>query len=609
MVTSTLIACMLIGAALLGGFAATPASDLYEVEPRQLADLWQKERVSPLDPNSIRHSQLMRNLQSLTQENPGFMELEQVGTSVEGRRIMLASLGSGPQKILLWSQMHGNEPTATCALVDLLQFFAVHRRDPWVADILAKYRLLILPMLNPDGAERNDRRNAQGIDVNRDARVLQTPEGRILKAVRDRWEPFLGFNLHNQNGRTTVGDTGKVATVALLAVAADLPEAGKPRLPDMPDALSKRVTAVLYEALSTFAYGHISRYDEPFNPRAFGDNLTLWGTPIVLIESGGLPAGAPANMTVQLNFVGILAVLNSLSTGRIRNANPAVFDALKLNSDNPIYDLILKNAWICNGSGIPLFRADLAIRQDARAGASGTAIVADLGDLGLNSAHQTVDCTDTLITPGLIAWDPESSLFAQGGDGIRYLRRGILTLIRTAPWADLQSREPAPEGWPPFPGPDWAYVLSGEPQREDEKSQIRLAEWLAAGARAWVQAAPENASRLTGMARVAGWFATPVLPRAEAFRFQVPGEWTGNPAQVLTRWTSEAARAFRLGNRGTITSGSPADLVFWSIPVGQAPVDLRDCRPEKILLNGRLIDLSKPEIPGPGRFLGGRTGR
>jgi len=403
MVTSTLIACMLIGAALLGGFAATPASDLYEVEPRQLADLWQKERVSPLDPNSIRHSQLMRNLQSLTQENPGFMELEQVGTSVEGRRIMLASLGSGPQKILLWSQMHGNEPTATCALVDLLQFFAVHRRDPWVADILAKYRLLILPMLNPDGAERNDRRNAQGIDVNRDARVLQTPEGRILKAVRDRWEPFLGFNLHNQNGRTTVGDTGKVATVALLAVAADLPEAGKPRLPDMPDALSKRVTAVLYEALSTFAYGHISRYDEPFNPRAFGDNLTLWGTPIVLIESGGLPAGAPANMTVQLNFVGILAVLNSLSTGRIRNANPAVFDALKLNNDNPIYDLILKNAWICNGSGIPLFRADLAIRQDARAGASGTAIVADLGDLGLNSAHQTVDCTDTQITPELIA--------------------------------------------------------------------------------------------------------------------------------------------------------------------------------------------------------------
>ena len=609
MESSTLIACMLIGTALLGGFAAAPASDLYEVEPRQLADLWQKERVSPLDPYSIRHSQLIRHLQSFARDNAGFIELEQVGTSVEGRDIMLAGLGSGPQKILLWSQMHGNEPTATCSLIDLLQFFAAHRRDPWVADILAKYRLLILPMLNPDGAERNDRRNAQGIDVNRDARVLQTPEGRILKAVRDRFEPFLGFNLHNQNGLTTVGDTGKVATIALLAVAADLPEAQKSPQPDIPDVLSKRVTAVLYEALSPFAYGHISRYDEPFNPRAFGDNLTLWGTPVVLIESGGLPAGAPANMTVQLNFVGVLAVLNSLSTGRIRNANPAVFDALKLNSDNPIYDLILRNAWICNGAGVPLFRADLAIRQDSRAGASGTAIIADLGDLGLNSAHQILDCTDTMITPGLIAWDPQSSLFTQSGDGIEYLRRGILALIRTASWTDFASREPVREEWPAFTGLDWGFVLAGEPQHEDERSQIRLAAWLAAGARGWIPDAPENVSRLTGMQRVAGWFGAPVFPREEALRYHPPGEWTGDPAKVLPRWTSEAARAFRLGNRGTIATGSPADLVIWSIPSGKAPVDLRDCKPEKILLNGRWIDMSQPGEWKPGRFLGSRSTR
>ena len=62
-------------------------------------------------------------------------------------------------------------------------------------------------MLNPDGAERGARRNAQGIDVNRDALNLATPEGRLLKAVRDRHQPILGFNLHDQDRRTTVGDT------------------------------------------------------------------------------------------------------------------------------------------------------------------------------------------------------------------------------------------------------------------------------------------------------------------------------------------------------------------------------------------------------------------
>ena len=126
-----------------------------------------------------------------------------------------------------------------------------------------------------------------------------------------------------------MGDTGRVATIALLAVAADVPTSSETALPaenetkEVP-VLAKRITAVLHEALSNFVYGHISRYDESFNPRAFGDNLTLRGTPIVLIESGGNPAGQPPDFAVKLNYVGLLATLNSLATGKVANANPAV---------------------------------------------------------------------------------------------------------------------------------------------------------------------------------------------------------------------------------------------------------------------------------------------
>ncbi|MGA2263378.1 MAG: M14 family zinc carboxypeptidase [Acidobacteriota bacterium] len=320
------ISDLVLGTLVIAGMGIAPASDLYEIDVRQLAAAWEKEHISPSNSYALKHAELQQRLQGISTAFPDMVRVEQAGKSVEGREIFLVTAGRGPERILIWSQMHGDEPTATCALIDMLQYFGSHRREPWISSILEKYTLLILPMLNPDGAERMQRRNAQGIDINRDARALQTPEGRLLKEIRDRYRPFLGFNLHNQNATTTVGDTGRVATIALLAVASDAPGA------EGAGALAKQVTAVLYEALSPFVYGHVSRYDENFNPRAFGDNLTLWGTPIVLIESGGNPSAEPLNFGVKLNFVGLSAVLDSLATGRIRNANPAVYDALKLSS-------------------------------------------------------------------------------------------------------------------------------------------------------------------------------------------------------------------------------------------------------------------------------------
>jgi hypothetical protein len=390
-----------IGATLLANLHLAPGSDLYEVDVLQLAEMWQRERISPVNPYSLRHADLKLRLKKLAGEFPEVLRLEEAGRSAEGREIYLVKAGSGSENILLWSQMHGDEPTATSSLLDLFVFLGRHRKDGWVADILRRYTLFCIPMLNPDGAERNQRRNVQGIDINRDARVLQTPEGRILKLMVDRYHPFLGFNLHNQIATTTVGDTGKVAAIALLAVASDRPVAAAVKKPGVPAQLARRVAGVLHEALSPFIQGHISRYDESFNPRAFGDNITLWGTPVVLIESGGVPAGKPSDLAVQLNFVGLLAVFNSLATGKVQAANTAIYDRLKPNSATPIYDLILSNGWIFNGTGIPLFRADIAIRRDNRAGAEGEAVIADIGDLGVLTAHETIDCSNALITPGL----------------------------------------------------------------------------------------------------------------------------------------------------------------------------------------------------------------
>ena len=140
---------------------------------------------------------------------PDLFRMEKVGESVEGRALNLVQAGTGAFRVMLWSQMHGDEPTATAALFDLFEYLRRHRQDPAVRGMLSSLTLYFLPMLNPDGAERFQRRNAQSIDINRDALRLQTPEGRTLKAVRDRFQPRIGFNLHNQSWRTSVGDAAE----------------------------------------------------------------------------------------------------------------------------------------------------------------------------------------------------------------------------------------------------------------------------------------------------------------------------------------------------------------------------------------------------------------
>lgn len=239
--------------------------------PQDLYRIWQEMHITKIDPSRVRHADLKRYLDRLRSEG---VKVEEVGRSGGGREIYQMEFGSGPLKVFLWSQMHGDEPTATSALIDLFYFLQTNRAEPWVADLARKLTIRAVPMLNPDGAELFQRRNLQFIDINRDARALVTPEGRLLKRLRDEWSPEIGFNLHNQNVRTAVGETGKQATISLLAVAYD------EYRNDNPGRIrSKKICAVIYEALAPFIYGHIAKYDDEFNPRAFGDLISLWGTP------------------------------------------------------------------------------------------------------------------------------------------------------------------------------------------------------------------------------------------------------------------------------------------------------------------------------------------
>ena len=88
---------------------------------------------------------------------------------------------------------------------------------------------------------------------------------------------------------------------------------------------------MIRDALEPLASGQIGRYDDEFEVRAFGDNITLWGTPVVLIETGPWPSAEPDPALVRLNFVAILSALDALATGAVERADPKRYEELPIN--------------------------------------------------------------------------------------------------------------------------------------------------------------------------------------------------------------------------------------------------------------------------------------
>lgn len=387
------------GAATLAAILLFTGAPSFAQTPRELFAEWKRQRVTSLDPALVKHADLKKYLSELRAVG---VPVTEVGRSLAGREIYQTEFGRGPLKVFMWSQMHGDEPTATSTLVDLFAYLRRNRGLAWVKSVEEKLTLRAVPMLNPDGAELYQRRNLQAVDINRDALALSTPEGRLLKRLRDEWRPDIGFNLHNQNPRTSVGETGKQATISLLAVVSDATGANTPGR-----VRNKKLCAVMVEALAPFIYGHVGRYDDSFNPRAFGDNISRWGTPVILIETGALK-GMSGHDLAGLNFVALSAALRALADGSAEEANPAVYDALRMNEGGIIYDLLIRGGTIvgraAGGDARPEpFAADLAVNVERGRGDEAPprrASVQDVGDLSVYHGLEEVDARGYYVVTG-----------------------------------------------------------------------------------------------------------------------------------------------------------------------------------------------------------------
>lgn len=386
-------ALVLSACAARGGVVSAPDASYTSA----LASVWESVAVTDSLP-LVDHATIEGRIKALPQD---LFTVREAGRSFEGRAIYHIKAGAGPMPVLLWSQMHGDEPTATSALFDIFRYLEEHRSEPIPSRILSKLTLHAVPMLNPDGAERFQRRNAQGIDINRDALHLVTPEGRLLKQLRDDLKPAVGFNLHNQSWRTGVGSPLRPASISLLSVAYD-----EARTVNAGRLLTKKLAATVRNAIEPLAGDRIGKYDDSFEVRAFGDNITLWGTPVLLIETGPWPEADPDPPLQRLNFIGIVAALDALATGRVHDADPARYDSLPMNDSGLAYQVI-RGGRVIRGDGTAPFRADVSLNVQRRVRIANSRRVLrivtsidDVGDLRTTDAMFTLDVPgDWLLAP------------------------------------------------------------------------------------------------------------------------------------------------------------------------------------------------------------------
>ena len=271
---------------------------------------------------------------------PTDFEVEEIGESVNGQPIKSVTFGKGSKKVLMWSQMHGNESTTTKAVFDLINW--VKTKSDLANTILNTCTIKIIPMLNPDGAKAYTRVNANKIDLNRDAQDRSQPESKLLRNCFEAFKPDYCFNLHDQRTIFNVGSTPKPATVSFLAPAFD-----EARNISESRAISMQLIAAMNLELQKLIPNQVGRYDDAFNANCIGDTFQLLGTPTILFEAGHYPDDYERESTRAYIFKALITALQVISANSISEYSKEEY--FKIPENNKLfYDILIKNAYKIN---------------------------------------------------------------------------------------------------------------------------------------------------------------------------------------------------------------------------------------------------------------------
>ncbi|MGY8919046.1 MAG: M14 family zinc carboxypeptidase [Flavobacteriales bacterium] len=352
---------------------------------KDLIDIFINCRLSGLSSKYLNNDHLR-----LDELKPLF-KVSELGYSVNQETIYCINIGKGRTKVLLWSQMHGNESTSTKSLLDLMNAL----NNSKLLDILEKCTLFIIPILNPDGARQYTRGNYNKIDLNRDAKNNSQPESKLLNDYYDKIKPDYCFNLHDQ--RTIYGGDNGISPSGLsfLAPCYDIQSSI-----NVNRRKSMRVIEHIYNDLSLVIKDRIRLYDDDYNEDCFGDHFQKKGASTILFESGFFELDYNREITRKYMFISIVTALNLISD---KSKSIIITEYLSIPKNKLIfYDVILKNV------NVDSMNVDVGINfiESLKGGdVEFSPYVFARGDLSKYFGHREIDMNNKEIDKGSLAID------------------------------------------------------------------------------------------------------------------------------------------------------------------------------------------------------------
>jgi hypothetical protein len=289
-------------------------------------------KATALESRYITNAHIEPLLTSLTKQ---FSQII-LGTSEGGLPIHAIQIGTGSKRILIWSQMHGNESTTTKAIFDLFNYFDSSDSK----ELLEACTLFIIPILNPDGAKAYTRLNKNQIDLNRDAKNLTQSESKLLRSTFESFKPHFCFNMHGQRTIFSAGNSPNSAALSFLS-----PSENDQRSITITRQKSMEIIQVMNKTLQPYLPNQIGRYDDGFNDNCVGDYFQSNGTPTILFEAGHFPKDYKREVTRKYMATALISAIDYIANTTISGADYKPYFDIPEN-DKQFYDIIVRNALI-----------------------------------------------------------------------------------------------------------------------------------------------------------------------------------------------------------------------------------------------------------------------
>ncbi len=226
-----------------------------------------------------------------------------IGNSAAGRQIPVALLydpAISPlemTRVLIVCRQHGNEPAPTLAMLSLIRDVALNRSG--LRAQLQRVCLIIVPMLNPDGVEANERQTGASADLNRDWAGRSQPETQAVERLFDLWRPQVVLDLHELHWRDRHG----VNTV-------EAPEAGAVAAPLQSEA--QALQALVLGRLQAAGFPvRVSLWDGNAHPGLCHRHFARdHGRVALLFESERQNFQTPLSRRAQMHRIGVQTVVD-----------------------------------------------------------------------------------------------------------------------------------------------------------------------------------------------------------------------------------------------------------------------------------------------------------